>query len=46
MLAEYFKNMFVGDNLVYWIVAGFFAFCLVGIKLVMINFDRKNKDKK
>lgn len=42
MIAE----LFTGDNAVYWIVAGFMAFCLFGIKLVMINFDRKNRDKK
>ena len=42
MIAE----LFTGENSVYWIVAGVIALGIVGIKLVMINFDRKHKDKK
>ena len=42
-----FELFFGGENVgVYWIVAAIMAGGLVGIKLVMMNFDRKNKDKK
>jgi len=42
MLETYFS----GPAEVYWGVAGVLAIGLIGIKLIMINFDRKNKDKK
>ena len=42
MLAE----LFTGQNLVYWAVAGVVALGIVGIKLVQMNFERKHKDKK
>ena len=41
-----FEAYFSGPAGVYWGVAGVLALGLVGIKLVYMNFDRKNKDKK
>lgn len=41
-----FDAYVTADTSVYWIVAGILALGLVGVKLIMINFDRKNRDKK
>lgn len=40
------ETYFSGDPIVYWGIAGILAVGIVGIKIMMINFDRKNKDKK
>ncbi len=40
------ETYFSGEPIVYWGIAGVLALGLVGVKLIMINFDRKNKDKK
>lgn len=41
-----FEAFFSGPTGVYWGVAGVLALGLVGVKLVQMNFDRKNRDKK
>lgn len=41
-----FDAYMTADTSVYWIVAGILALGLVGVKLVMMNFDRKHRDKK
>ena len=40
------ETYFSGDPMVYGGNAGILAVGIVGIKIMMINFDRKNKDKK